>query len=80
MEIKFLEEATAFYEVGYELKEEVIESNEKIKNLIDKYKKDKLTPDEAYDLHKYVSEHCYINTSEMLDIDDFKFESIKDYE
>ena len=80
MKIKFLETATAFYEVEYELKEEFIEENKRIKEIIDKYKKGEITQDEAYELHKFVSDWCYINSSELLDTDDFKLNSIKDYE
>ena len=81
MEIKFLEKGTSYHEVCYEIEEEMIErSSDRIKKLIKKHKTSKLTQDEARELYDFVSIYCYINSSELLDIDDYEFEKIKDYE
>lgn len=79
MEIKFIEKATSFHEVYYDLTDDMINSNEKIKKLIEKYKKSELTEDDKYDLWSYISENCNINSNEMIDVYDYKFEQIQDY-
>ena len=81
MKIKFLEKAISYHEIEYEMEEEMIErSSDRIKELVEKYKNSNLTPDEARELYDFVNIYCYINSSELIDTDNFEFEDIQDYE
>lgn len=79
MEIKFIEKATSYHEVYYNLTDDMINSNERIKKLIEKYKNSKLTEEEKCELWNFVNKHCNINSSELLDIYDYRFEQIQEY-
>ena len=80
MKVKFLEKGISYHEICYEMEEEMIErSSDRIKSLIEKYKTSELTHDEARELYDFVNIYCCIDSTELLDIDNYEFEQIQDY-
>lgn len=82
MKIKCLEKGTVFYEFEYDLPENVIEYNFKLKDIIEKYKKGEILDyeEEVY-LYEILNYKAKVIGDEIVeDVEEFTLEEIQDYE
>ena len=82
MRIKVLEKAVCYFEIEYDVPDKLIEADENLCDLVEKFKKgEELNNEEQLYLYDEVNSLGSVQGSEQLDTtEEFQFEEFQDYE